>query len=137
MLKRFSLITLASLALTCQAADVTSISRYASVANKPLAAQINPLQAVQQVHFPQQIQTIGEAIEHWLKYSGFHLAPESKQSDNLKVILKQPLPQVDRTLGPVSVINGLTVLVGQHLFSLQHDDLLREVNFTLIKRRKA
>ncbi len=137
MLKSFSLITLASLAITCQAADVTPISRYASVANKPLAAQINPLQAVQQVHFPQQIQTIGEAIEHWLKYSGFHLAPEGKQSNNLKLILKQPLPQVDRTLGPISVSNGLTVLVGQYLFSLQHDDLLREVNFTLIKRRKA
>lgn len=125
------------MALTCQAANFTTVSRYASVANKPLASQINPLQAIQQVHFPQQIQTIGEAIEHWLKYSGFHLSPENKQQENLKTILKQPLPQIDRNLGPMSVANGLTVLVGQNLFSLKHDDLLREVNFTLIKRRKA
>ncbi len=137
MLKTFSFITLTSLALTCQAANFTTVARYASVANKPLAAQVNPLQAVQQVHFPQQIQTIGEAIEHWLKYSGFHLAPENKQQDSLKTILKQSLPQVDRNLGPMSVANGLTVLAGQNLFSLKHDDLLREVNFTLIKRRKA
>ncbi|CZP77345.1 integrating conjugative element protein PilL%2C PFGI-1 class [Legionella pneumophila] len=137
MLKRLSFIALASLALTCQAGNVTTIGRYASVANKPLAAQINPLQAIQQVHFPQHIQTIGEAIEHWLKYSGFHLASANKQQDCLKTILKQPLPQVDRNLGPMSVANGLTVLVGQHLFLLKHDDLLREVNFTLIKRRKA
>ena len=137
MLKRLSFIALASLALTCQADNVTTIARYASVANKPIAAQVNPLQAVQQVHFPQQVQTIGEAVEHWLKYSGFHLASANKQQDSLKTILKQPLPQVDRNLGPMSVANGLTVLVGQHLFSLKHDDLLREVNFTLIKRRKA
>lgn len=137
MLKRLSFIALASLALTCQAGNVTTIGRYASVANKPLTAQVNPLQAIQQVHFPQHIQTIGEAIEHWLKYSGFHLASANKQQDSLKTILKQPLPQVDRNLGPISVANGLTVLVGQHLFSLKHDDLLREVNFTLINRRKA
>jgi len=137
MLKRLSFIALTSLALACQAANVTTVARYASVPNKPLAAQVNPLKAVQQVHFPQQIQTIGEAIEHWLKYSGFHLAPANKHQDSLKTILKQPLPQVDRNLGPMSVANGLTVLVGQHLFSLKHDDLLREVNFTLIKRRKA
>lgn len=137
MLKSISLITLTSLALTSQAANITPISRYASVTNKPMTAQINPLKAVQQVHFPQQIQTIGDAIEHWLKYSGFHLAPEKKQQESLKIILKQPLPQVDRTLGPISVADGLTVLVGQHLFSLKHDDLLREVNFTLIKRSKA
>ncbi|VEG92566.1 PFGI-1 class ICE element type IV pilus protein PilL2 [Legionella spiritensis] len=137
MLKKLSFITLTSLALACQAANVTTIARYASVTNKPLAAQVNPLQAVQQIYFPQQIQTIGEAIEHWLKYSGFHLAPESKQQKSLKIILKQPLPQVDRSLGPVSVANGLSVLVGPHLFELKHDDLLREVNFTLIKRRET
>ena len=137
MLKRLSFITLTTMTLACQADNVTTIARYASVSNKPLAAQINPLQAIQQVHFPQHIQTIGEAIEHWLKYSGFHLASANKQQDSLKTILKQPLPQVDRNLGPMSVANGLTVLVGQHLFSLKHDDLLREVNFTLIKRRKA
>lgn len=123
--------------MACQAGNVTTVDRYATVSNKPLAAQVNPLQAVQQVHFPQQVQTIGEAIEHWMKYSGYHLAPANKQQDSLNTILKQPLPQVDRNLGPMSVAKGLTVLVGQHLFSLKHDDLLREVNFTLIKRRKT
>ena len=137
MLKRLSVITLIILATACQAANVTTIARYASVANTPLAAQVNPLQAVQQVHFPQQIQTIGAAIEHWLKYSGFHLAPANMQQESLKTILQQPLPQVDRNLGPMSVSNGLMVLVGQHLFLLKHDDLLREVNFTLVKRRTA
>ncbi|HHT9843871.1 TPA: hypothetical protein ACT9I4_001988 [Legionella pneumophila] len=137
MIKSIFIITLTSLALSSFAANITPISRYASVDNKPLASQINPLKAVQQVHFPQQIQTIGEAIEHWLQYSGFHLAPENKQLESLKIILKQPLPQVDRTLGPLSIEDGLTVLVGQNLFFLTHDDLLREVNFALIERRKG
>ncbi|WP_133130225.1 hypothetical protein [Legionella yabuuchiae] len=120
-----------------QAANVTQVSRYATVRNKPLPAQVNPLKSIQQIHFPSSIQTISDAVHHWLTYSGYHLASQDKQSSGLKKILKQPLPQVDRNLGPLSIEDGLTVLVGQHLFSLRHDDLLREVNFTLKKRSKA
>lgn len=119
------------------AVNVTQVSRYVTVNNKPLPAQINPLKSIQQVHFPSSIQTIGDAVNHWLSYSGYHLVPADKQSPHLKQILKQPLPQVDRNLGPLSIEDGLTVLVGQNLFSLKHDDLLREVNFTLIERRRG
>jgi len=119
-----------------QAANITQVSRYATVSNKPLPAQINPLKSIQQVHFTATIQSIGDAVNHWLTYSGYHLVSQDKQSPELKKILKQPLPQVDRNLGPLSIEDGLTVLVGPNLFSLSHDDLLREVNFTLKKRSK-
>lgn len=137
MLRMIVVVILTFLSLQSLAANITQISRYASVKNKPLPAQINPLKSIQQVHFPSSIKTIGDAVHHWLSYSGYHLVPTEKQSPHLKQILKQPLPQVDRTLGPLSIEHGLTVLVGQNLFSLTHDDLLREVSFTLIKRRKA
>ena len=118
-------------ALSTQAANVTQINRYATVDNKPLAAQINPLLAVQQVHFSQDIKTVGQALTVWLSYSGFHLAPTDQQSKNLQAVLGQPLPQIVRNLGPLTVKDGLEVLVGQQVFTFTHDPLLREVNFKL------
>ncbi|HAT1762272.1 TPA: hypothetical protein I8Y99_000696 [Legionella pneumophila] len=137
MLKLFVVSSLSLLSLQLNAGNITQVGRYASVKNQALSAQINPLKTVQQVHFPSTVQTIGQAVEHWLAYSGFHLAAKDKQSPSLQMVLKQPLPQVDRHLGPLTISDGLAVLVGQQIFTLKHDDLLREVNFTLIKRRKA
>ncbi|QBR84681.1 hypothetical protein E3983_10080 [Legionella israelensis] len=135
-MKKTISICLCLIFLPLHAANVTQISRYAAVGNKPLPAQINPLKSIQQVHFPTSIQTIGDAVQHWLVYSGYHLVPAEKQNPGLKKILEQPLPQVDRNLGPLTIEDGLAILVGRNLFSLTHDDLAREVNFTLIKRRK-
>ncbi|KTD09321.1 hypothetical protein [Legionella jamestowniensis] len=113
------------------AANVTQVNRYATVANKPLAAQINPLLAIQQVHFPQEVQTIGQAVEWWLKFSGFSLVSKEKQLQSLQTIMRQALPQIDRNLGPLTVKDGLEVLVGQQSFTLIEDPLLRQVNFKL------
>ncbi|HFD2271869.1 TPA: hypothetical protein ACF2P5_001706 [Legionella pneumophila] len=126
---------LALSSLQIQAANITQVGRYATVNNQPLAAQINPLKTVQQIHFPSSVQTIGEAVEYWLRYSGYHLAPQDKQNESLKQIFQQPLPQVTRNLGPLTIADGLTVLVGKTLFSLKQDDLLREINFSLNARR--
>lgn len=122
---------LSVLACSSLAANVTQINRYATVANKPLAAQINPLLAVQQVHFPQEVQTIGQAIEWWLRLSGFSLISKEKQPESLQAVMRQALPQIDRTLGPLTVKDGLEVLVGQQSFALIEDPLLRQVNFKL------
>lgn len=129
---RLSMISVLSvLAFSSLAANVTQINRYATVANKPLAAQINPLLAVQQVHFPQEVQTIGQAIEWWLRFSGFSLVSKEKQPESLQAVMRQALPQIDRTLGPLTVKDGLEVLVGQQSFALIENPLLRQVNFKL------
>lgn len=134
----FRKIIVSGLALCClqiQAANITQVSRYATVKNQPLAAQINPLKTIQQIHFPASIQSIGDAVNYWLRYSGYHLAPKEKQSESLQQVFQQPLPQVSRNLGPLMIADGLTVLVGQQLFNLKQDDLLREINFSLLARR--
>ncbi|CZL28072.1 PFGI-1 class ICE element type IV pilus protein PilL2 [Legionella pneumophila] len=129
---RLSMISVLSIAAFYSiAANVTQINRYATVANKPLVAQVNPLLAVQQIHFPQEIQTIGQAIKWWLKFSGFSLVSKEKQPESLQIIMQQPLPQIDRNLGPLTVKDGLEVLVGQQSFALIEDPLLRQVNFKL------
>lgn len=118
MLRTTIIGLLALSSLQIQAANITQVGRYATVNNQPLAAQINPLKTVQQIHFPSSVQTIGEAVEYWLRYSGYHLAPQDKQNESLKQIFQQPLPQVTRNLGPLTIADGLTVLVGKTLFSL-------------------
>ncbi|HAT8966758.1 TPA: hypothetical protein ACT9LO_002533 [Legionella pneumophila] len=131
MLKLLFVTSLGFVALTTHAANVTQVNRYATVANKPLAAQINPLLAVQQIHFPQEVKTIGQAVEWWLRYSGFTLVAKEKQPESLQAVMRQPLPQIDRNLGPLTVRDGLEVLVGQQVFTLIEDSLLRQVNFQL------
>lgn len=131
-LVKVSLIGLMGItALSTMAANVTQINRYATVQNKPLSAQLNPLLAVQQVHFSQDIKTVGQAMVYWLNYSGFHLVPTDKQPPSLQAVMSQTLPQVDRNLGPLTVKDGLEVLAGQQVFTLTQDPLLREVNFKL------
>lgn len=131
MLNVLLITSLSVAALTTYAANVTQVNRYATVANKPLAAQINPLLAVQQIHFPQEIKSIGQAVNWWLKYSGFTLVTLEKQPESLQMVMRQPLPQIDRNLGPLTVRDGLEVLVGQQVFTLIENPLLRQVSFQL------
>ena len=113
------------------ASDVTQINRYATIENKALASQINPLLAVQKVHFPQQITTVQTALTYWLQYSGFQMASHNEQSSALQAALLLPLPSVVRDLGPLTVEEGLLVLVGKNVFTLKKDFLHRKVNFAL------
>lgn len=132
MFKFLMFTSLSLFSLTTQAAaNVTQVNRYATVANKPLTAQINPLLAIQQIHFPQDVKTVGQAIEWWLQYSGFTLASKEKQPDSLQVLMYQPLPQIHRNLGPLTIKEGLEVLAGQQVFMVVENPLLRQVNFKL------
>ena len=130
-IKTFMIAGLALSGSLTQAANVTQINRYATVANKPLASQINPLMTVQQMHFPQEVSTVGDALVYWLQYSGFELADESRLLPVFKILMKQPLPQVDRNFGPLTIQDGLVVLAGQGEFTLVQNPLTRTVNFKL------
>lgn len=122
------LLSFSTLTLT---ENVTQVGRYATVDNKPLASQINPLVALQQVHFGTRIHTVGDAVSHWLSFSGYALMDEKEQPESLKAVLHKPLPQVDRDLGPMSVQEGLEVLVGKGIFNLVIDPLNRKIDFKL------
>ena len=114
-----------------QAANITHINRYATVDNKPLASQINPLLTVQQVHFPKQVVTVGDALPYWIQYSGYKLAEGPQLPASLKTLMKQPLPQVDRNLGPLTIQDGLKILVGLDVFTVIQNPLTRTVTFRL------
>ncbi len=130
-LKIFSIASLSLCSLLTEAANMTQINRYASVENKPLLSQVNPLLTVQHIHFPKNVITVGDALTYWIQHSGFKLVDEAQLPSALKALMTAPLPQVDRTLGPLTVQDGLSVLVGQDVFTLIQNPLTRTVNFKL------
>lgn len=119
----------------CDASTINTlqISRYATVAVMPSDAQINPLESVVQIHFPPNTQTIGQAINLLLNNTGFSLAPQEQLSNEVLSTLSKPLPIVDRSLGPVTIHQALSVLIGENVFTIDVNELKREVNFNLQK----
>lgn len=108
----------------------TMIGHYLSLENKPTEAQIDLLSQIIQVRFPQEVQSIGDAINYILRYSGYSLIDEGKQNAALKNTLKKSLPIIDRNFGPMSLKDALTTLAGP-AFTLIQDPLNREVDFKL------
>lgn len=130
--KKLYLLLLLIFSSTCFSEETTELSRYTTVKNQAARAQINPLLMTVQVHFPQSVQTVGEAMEYLLRYSGYALVDPATMSEDAQQMLTQPLPIVDRSLGPLSLQEALEVLAGKHVFQLVQDPLHRKVSFTLL-----
>lgn len=118
----------------------TATGRYLSVVDKPSQEQQYLLSQTIQVRFPQIVQTIGDAMNYLLRYSGYSLVEEAHQNTALKITLQKPLPLVDREFQIVSLRDALTTLAGP-VFTLVQDDLNREVDFhvkpNFIKKKKS
>ena len=110
--------------------EITQVSRYQTVSNKPKFSQTNLLSQSVQVRFTQNIQTIGNAMNYLLRFSGYSLVPESQMSSALRITLNKPLPIIDRELGPMSLRDGLITLSGP-AFYLTQNPVSRVVDFTL------
>lgn len=95
------------------------------------ADQVNPLLTVVTFKFTPDIQTIGQALNQVLQYSGYSLVSVADQSQAVQETLTKPLPYSVRNLGPIQIQNALTVLMGQDVFTLVVDPLHRLVNFDL------
>ena len=116
---------------TCLADNnITQVSRYLTVSNKPKLSQTNLLSQSVQVRFTRNIQTIGDAMNYLLRFSGYSLIHETQMSMALKILLSKPLPIIDRELGPVTLSDGLITLSGP-AFYLTQDPVNRVVDFKL------
>ena len=114
------------------AADITAVSRYTTVKNQASRAQVNPLLMTIQTRFPQSVQTVGDAMNYVFRYSGFSLVDEDQMDASVVQMLKQPLPIVDRQLGPMTLQDSLETLAGKHVFKLTQDPLHRKLSFELL-----
>lgn len=111
-----------------QSADFIQAGQYQTISTQPQSEQVDLLSPIIQVHFLSGIKTIGDAVNHLLRYSGYALVESKQQSPDLKNTLKKPLPLVDRDLGPIELKQALELLVGP-AFDLTIDPLSRTINF--------
>lgn len=114
----------------CLASDITQIDRYLTTSNKTQLSQVNLLSQTIHVRFTRNIQTVGDAINYLLQFSGYSLLTEKERSIELNILLKKPLPVIDRNLGPISLSDALTTLAGSAYY-LTQDPVNRTVDFKL------
>jgi conjugative transfer region protein (TIGR03748 family) len=129
--KILTLITMFLISTSVFALDKNMpIGRYLTASAQPSKAQQDLMSQVIQIRFPQEVQTVGDAIAHVLRFSGYSLVDETRQSPSLKNTLKKQLPVIDRNFGPMSLKDALSTLAGP-AFTLMQDPLNREVNFKI------
>ncbi len=88
------------------------VARYAYLVPGSSHAQRHPLQVtLAQIRFPQEIATVGEALNHLLTRSGYRL-DEQRSRWAATILMPQPLPEVHRNLGPIHLSEALGVLAG-------------------------
>ena len=88
------------------------------------------LAVIIEIRFPQSINSVGQALENMLVNSGFRLAELSAADPSLSILLNSPLPNVHRSLGPVSLRTALNTLSGPS-WDLIIDPVHRLVSFEL------
>ena len=109
-------------------ASEAQVGRYSVLSAEPTEAQTDLLGTTVTVHFPAQIQTVGEAVGHLLRRSGYRLADTEALAPETLGLLALPLPTVHQQLGPMSLRRALETLAGP-TFQLVQDPLHRLIAF--------
>ena len=111
--------------------NAVPVGRYRSVSLNATPAQSAPLLAVSQFTFNPEVRTVGQAVSQVLAGSGFALVPAPKLTVAAREVLKKALPVTQRKLGPISVRDALTTLMGDGVFRVVVDPVHRLVTFRL------
>ena len=109
-------------------ADEVQVGRYATVRAVPTLSQVYLLSAIVRVQFPASVVSVGQAVEHLLRPSGYRLASEAAADPSQRTLLNLPLPEPHRTLGPLPLQTALETLAGP-AFRLVEDPVHRLVSF--------
>ncbi len=110
--------------------QMAQIGRYSVVSATPTVAQENILTVMITVTMPKPIQTVGDAIHHLLKPSGYRLARFDAQGPEVIQLLNLPLPDVHRKLGPMPLQEALLTLASP-AFRLYTDPVHRLIAYDL------
>lgn len=104
------------------------VGRYSVLTPLATPEQADILQTVVNVQFPQKVTTVGEALDYLLLRSGYRLAETRSMDPGMRILLSKPLPEVHRTLGPITIEEALKTLAG-HVYRLVVDPLNRLIAF--------
>jgi conjugative transfer region protein (TIGR03748 family) len=83
-------------------AEEVTVGRYSTLRAVPTDAQADLLAAIVQVTFPESVTTVGEAVRHLLRASGYRLAEDAVAEPARATLLRLPLPGPHRRLGRTS-----------------------------------
>lgn len=128
--------SVAPLAAWSAGGETVQVARYSTIAPVASAAQVDPLDAVVTIVFPEQLTTVEEALHYVLRRSGYQLASAEAADPAVSVLANQPLPEVHRRLGPITVARALSALAGPS-WSLVVDPVHRLVSFELTQAYTA
>lgn len=110
--------------------EVMQTGRYTQVKNIPPVDQLNPLKVVVKTKIPQSVTTVRETVEFLLVRSGYALADNDILSEQAKTLLNHQLPQIHRSIGPMTLDKALHTLSGE-AFELVVDPVNRKIAYEL------
>lgn len=103
--------------------------RYTLASTQPTLEQRQPLLQIIDVRIaPALAPTVGDALQYVLRHSGYS---QCASSPDLAVLFSRPLPAVHYQLGPMPLMEALTILAGP-AWTMQTDPVARSVCFTLL-----
>ena len=113
-------------------AQTVQTDRYTKVRVNPSLGQISPLDEVTRIVFGDVVKTVGQAIIEVLDGSGYELRhiKDVYEKPIDSILMAQPLPEIHRQLGPITIHDALEVLAGE-AWHLKTNSLGRELWFVL------
>jgi type IV pili sensor histidine kinase/response regulator len=116
MIKTFSLIAVFLAVFFSNVAfanGYTQVGRYLMEKNGAQLSQCDSLQTVFKITFPYTVKTVGDAVKYLLNNTGYIFAPCKYQSVTVRNLLNQKLPLSNRTMGLMTIEQGLSALAGK------------------------
>ncbi|ODS23560.1 hypothetical protein AB835_08075 [Candidatus Endobugula sertula] len=113
-------------------AQTVQTDRYTQVRVGPAPGQISPLDEITRIVLSDNFRTVGEAIEEVLDGTGYRLRhiKDSYEKPIDTILMSQPLPELHRRLGPITIRDALEVLAGD-AWHLKENKLGRELWFVI------
>ena len=107
---------------------VVQTGRYSFVPAIPTLPQREPLQVLINVTIPNDLQTVGDTLHYLLRRSGYSVESPPILNPHAARLFLNPLPDVQRRLGPMTLHDALTVLVTPELVPII-DPIRRRINY--------
>ncbi len=115
---------------------VVQTSRYTVIKAVPTPAQRNLLEVMITVTIPPDIKSIDATIRYLLMRSGYRMQLVPIQGQKVIQILSKTLPEIHRKIGPMRLIDALTMLTTP-AFELITDPVKREIRYQLKNNYKT